>query len=260
MSSGEWLLGSINATTDVLQSRRNFVQHSGDPQSVGLRKFAIQDSQQVLLGVFFSVFKPSSPRWFFFPGPVGRGFFYLRSVVIGLTALVVLVGCGSVSIEDYDSQTPAFAPEEFFSGFLTAHGVVKDFKGRAIRHFSADINACWRDGIGTLDEQFIFDDGERQERVWTLRPLGSGNYVATAGDVVGEGAASWRGNAFFLDYVLQLELESGPFSVRIDDRMYRVADHVVINESRMKKWGFTVGEILLTIIRHPERSGLCATD
>jgi hypothetical protein len=48
--------------------------------------------------------------------------------------------------------------------------------------------------------------------------------------------------------------------VRIDDRMYRVADHIVINESKMKKWGFTVGEILLTIIRHPERSGLCATD
>lgn len=179
---------------------------------------------------------------------------------MGIAGMCLLAGCGSVSVEEYEAQTPAFEPEAFFSGFLTAHGVVKDYKGRAIRHFNADINACWQKGIGTLDEQFVFDDGERQERIWTLEPLGSGNYAATAGDVLGEGTATWRGNAFFLDYVLQLELESGPFSVRIDDRMYRVADHVVINESKMKKWGFTVGEILLTIVRHPERSGLCATD
>jgi hypothetical protein len=250
----------MNLTPGALQPRINFVQHSGDPQPLGPRKFAIRNSQQVPLGVFFSCFKPSSPRWFLFPGPLGRGFFYVRLLSVGIAGMCLLAGCGSVSVEEYESKTPAFEPEAFFSGFLTAHGVVKDYKGRAIRHFSADINACWQEGVGTLDEQFVFDDGERQKRIWTLKPRGTGNYAATAGDVIGEGTATWRGNAFFLDYVLQLELESGPFSVRIDDRMYRVADHIVINESKMKKWGFTVGEILLTIIRHPERSGLCATD
>jgi len=92
-----------------------------------------------------------------------------------------------------------------------------------------------------------------------LTPNPDGGYVATAGDVVGEGNAAWRGNVMFLDYLLQLELDSGPFVVRIDDRMYRVSDDVVINESRMKKWGVTVGEFLLTIVRHPELPDPCET-
>ena len=45
--------------------------------------------------------------------------------------------------------------------------------------------------------------------------------------------------------------------MKIDDRMYRVSENVVINESKMRKLGFGVGEILLTIIRHPERPADC---
>ena len=184
------------------------------------------------------------------PGMLGRGC-ALLSILIGLTA------CGSTSVDDYQAREPAFAPEDFFNGALTAHGVVKDFSGTAIRHFSADIVGCWSDGVGTLDEDFVFDDGEQQTRIWTLTPNGDQTYIGTAGDVVGEGLARWQGNAMFLDYTLQIELEDGPIDVKIDDRMYRVSDNVVINESKMRKFGFGVGEILLTIIRHPDQAADC---
>ena len=160
-------------------------------------------------------------------------------------------------MDDYQAREPAFAPEDFFSGALTAHGVVKDFSGTAIRHFSADIVGCWSDGVGTLDEDFVFDDGEQQARIWTLTPNGDQTYIGTAGDVVGEGLARWQGNAMFLDYTLRIELADGPIDVKIDDRMYRVSDNVVINESKMRKFGFGVGEILLTIIRHPDQAADC---
>ena len=175
----------------------------------------------------------------------------LLGMLIGLTA------CGSTSVDDYQAREPAFAPEDFFNGALTAHGVVKDFSGTAIRHFSADIVGCWSDGVGTLDEDFVFDDGEQQKRVWILTPNGDQAYIGTAGDVVGEGLARWQGNAMFLDYTLRIELEDGPIDVKIDDRMYRVSDDVVINESKMRKFGFGVGEILLTIIRHPDQVADC---
>jgi hypothetical protein len=45
--------------------------------------------------------------------------------------------------------------------------------------------------------------------------------------------------------------------VKIDDRMYRVSENVVINESKMRKLGFGVGEILLTILRRPDRPADC---
>ena len=174
-----------------------------------------------------------------------------------LSMLGLLTACGSTSVDDYQGREPAFAPEDFFKGALTAHGVVKDFSGTAIRHFSADIEGCWSDGVGTLDEDFVFDNGEQQKRIWTLTPNGSQTYIGTAGDVVGEGLARWQGNAMFLDYTLRIELEDGPIDVKIDDRMYRVSDNVVINESKMRKFGFGVGEILLTIIRHPDQAAAC---
>ena len=158
---------------------------------------------------------------------------------------------------DYQGGSPAFEPEAFFDGKLTAHGVIKDYSGKAIRHFNAGIVACWNDGVGTLDENFMFDDGEQQTRLWTLTPNGDQRYIGTAGDVVGDGTARWSGNAMFLDYTLRIDLEDGPLDVQIDDRMYRVSDNVVINESKMRKFGFGVGEIVLTLIRHPEEAVSC---
>lgn len=190
---------------------------------------------------------------------MGRGFLCLKFLLLSVL-ISALVGCGGVQVTDYADRDPAFDARDFFNGFLTAHGVVKNYQGRATRHFNAEIDACWRDGVGTLDERFVFDDGERQTRIWTLKPQDNGRFVATAGDVVGPGTASSAGNAFFLDYVLRVALEDGTIDLRIDDRMYRVSENVVINESSMSKWGLPVGEILLTIIRHPDRDSQCRLD
>jgi len=172
--------------------------------------------------------------------------------------LMLFIGaCGSTSVTDYQDREPRFEPESFFDGALTAHGVVKDFSGTAIRHFNADIVGCWSDGVGTLDESFVFDDGEQQTRIWTLTPSGDQTYIGTAGDVIGDGTARWEGNAMFLDYTLRIALEDSSIDVHIDDRMYRISDNVVVNESKMRKWGFGVGEIVLTLIRHPDQPVDC---
>jgi len=172
--------------------------------------------------------------------------------------LMLLMGaCSSTSVTDYQDREPRFEPESFFDGALTAHGVVKDFSGTAIRHFNADIVGCWSDGVGTLDESFVFDDGEHQTRIRTLTPSGDQTYIGTAGDVIGDGTARWEGNAMFLDYTLRIALEDSSIDVHIDDRMYRISDNVVVNESKMRKWGFGVGEIVLTLIRHPDQPVDC---
>ena len=198
------------------------------------------------------------------PQPNGRRRENSFAVISIIKAMIIatgssLLGCGSATISDYQGRSPAFTPEAFFDGTLTAHGIVKDFSGTAIRHFQADITGCWRDGVGTLDEDFTFDDGEEQTRIWTLTPNGDQTFIGTAGDVVGEGLARWEGNAMFLDYTLRIELENGPIDVRIDDRMYRVSDNIVINESKMRKFGIGVGDILLTLIRHPEIEADCSS-
>jgi len=157
-----------------------------------------------------------------------------------------------VSVTDYAGYGPKLVVETYFSGHLTAHGVVKDRAGKVIRYFNATIEAYWRNGIGTLEEDFVFDDGEKQRRVWTLTPTGTGGYDATAGDVVGTGKVRVAGNSMFLDYVLRIPWNGDSLDLHIDDRMYLVSPDVIINESRMSKFGLDVGQILLVIERRAE--------
>jgi hypothetical protein len=170
----------------------------------------------------------------------------IRYFLIGIFG-IALSACSSVSVEDYATNKPQMVVEEFFNGRLLAHGIVKDRDGRVIRYFSATIDASWRDGIGTLDESFVFDDGEQQKRMWTLKPSADNHYIATAGDVIGEGKMKIAGNSVFLDYVLRVPYDGDSIDLRIDDRMYLVSDRVLLNESIMTKWGFEVGSLMLVI-------------
>ncbi len=172
---------------------------------------------------------------------------------------VVLVGalmaCSNVRVTDYADKKPLFDVEQFFNGDLTAHGVVKDRGGKVIRHFNATIVATWVDGVGTLVEDFVFDDGETQRRIWTLKPDGKGRYTGTAGDVVGVAKLQEGGNSVVLDYVLRLPYNGSEVDVRVDDRMYLVSPDILINESSMSKFGWRVGNLVLVIARQSNIEG-----
>ena len=173
--------------------------------------------------------------------------------------LAVLVGslmaCSGVRVTDYAGKEPLFDVEQFFNGNLTAHGVVKDRGGKVIRHFNASIAATWVDGVGTLVEDFVFDDGETQRRIWTLKPDGKGRYTGTAGDVVGVARLQQAGNSLFLDYILRLPYKGSEVDVRVDDRMYLVSSDILINESGMSKFGWRVGNLVLVIARQSNVEG-----
>lgn len=166
-----------------------------------------------------------------------------------LFIVVLLTSCAESGVQQYSSLQPAFNAEQFFNGPLSAHGILKDRSGNVTRTFNATINANWNNGTGTLEERFEFNDGEVQFRNWTLVPQGNRNYLATAGDVIGEGKAETAGNAFHLVYTLQIQYNDKPLTLAVDDWMFRVNDKVVINRSTLSKWGFNVGSIELTILK-----------
>ncbi|CAA0121662.1 Uncharacterised protein [Halioglobus japonicus] len=171
--------------------------------------------------------------------------------LLAAVLLTILTACTQVDVTDYADARPLLDIEQFFDGELTAHGVVKDRSGKVIRTFNADIAAHWDDGVGTLVEDFVFDDGEKQQRIWTLKADGPGRYTGTAGDVVGEGRLQQAGNSLFLDYILRLDYRGGKVDVRVDDRMYLVSPDVLINESSMSKFGWRVGNLVLVIVKQP---------
>lgn len=174
----------------------------------------------------------------------------LWSLSMALVITGVLAGCAGPGLDDYSDMEPELIPQEFFTGELSARGVVKNRSGEVIRTFDADISASWDDqGVGTLDEVFRFDDGEVQTRVWTLTPNDDGSLHADAGDVVEPGTMRWQGNAINMKYMLRVAYGDGDdtIDVNMDDWMYLITPDTLINETRMTKWGFAVGEIVLVI-------------
>lgn len=168
-----------------------------------------------------------------------------QAICIG--SILFLSGCTTMGVNSYSSFEPAMVPESFFNGPLTAHGIVKDRSGKVIRYFNADIKGSVQGDTITLDEDFVFDDGEEQKRVWKIQKQSDGTYIGTAGDVVGEAFGEISGNSMFLKYVLAVPYKEKTINISIDDRMYLVEDNILINESNMTKFGFKVGQIILVI-------------
>lgn len=169
-----------------------------------------------------------------------------------LCCVALITACSSVTVRDHATFTPTVTLQQFFDGYLTAHGVVKNRSGKISRTFNADIAACWRSDVGYLVEDFVFDDGEQQRRIWTLTPNGDGSFTGTAGDVVGPGNLTVAGNSVFLDYVLRIPLGDSTIDVHVDDRMYLVSPTLLFNESTLTKFGIRVGSLGLVITRPPQ--------
>ncbi len=174
---------------------------------------------------------------------------YTQCKILLLSGLLLMLSsCTTITVDDYASNQPSLDLQQFFDGNLTAHGVLKNRSGKVTRYFNATINAYWKDGVGTLEEKFIFDDGEVQYRNWTLTPSGDG-YAATAGDVIGTGKAQVKGNAMQLKYVLEIQYKGSPLRLQVDDWMWQVDGKTLLNESTLRKFGFKVGSIQLVIVK-----------
>lgn len=176
----------------------------------------------------------------------------LKTLMVGLLSLVLLTACSTTDISVYAKNTPKFDLQGFFTGPLTAHGILKNRSGEVIRYFNATLEGSWEDGVGTLAEVFVFDDGEIQHRTWIMTPDEQGRYTATANDVVGSGDVKIQGNALFMNYVLQVPYKGRTLDINVDDRMYMVDDGIVMNESVMRKFGFEVGYLSIVIQKTPQ--------
>lgn len=175
---------------------------------------------------------------------------YALTIIVFLTTFI-LHGCTSAQLSSYSDNTPKLIPQDFFNGTLKAHGIVKNRSGKVIRYFNADITAHWKNGVGTLDEKFIFNDGEIQYRTWTLTPKATSTsaFTATAGDVVGIGEGDFSGNALRLNYTLSVKYNDSTINLRVDDWMWLTDSKTLLNESTLTKYGFKVGSVQLVITK-----------
>lgn len=169
---------------------------------------------------------------------------------LSLGLCTLLTGCSSMQLQDFNNTSPEFVPQEYFNGPLKAYGLVKNRSGKIIRTFKGDLVGSWdKNGVGTLDEHFVYNDGEQLHRTWTMKPSGEKTFIATAGDIVGEAQMQAQGNTVMIDYTMQVPYGNGTLDIDVRDWLHLQDDGVILNHSKMKKFGIEVGELVITIIK-----------
>lgn len=172
----------------------------------------------------------------------------LCAAALGLT---LLAGCASIDPKVYAEQKPALDLRQYFNGTLEGHGAVMDRSGQVTRRFVVTIKATWQGEVGTLDEDFVWSDGVRDKRVWTLKPgANKGEWIGTAADVIGQANGRVSGNALNWSYTLAYKTAEGKtYDIGFDDWMFLIDERVMLNRAVMSFWGFRVGEVLISFTR-----------
>ncbi len=165
-----------------------------------------------------------------------------------------MVSCSS-NTQTYENRTPKLVMDNFFDGYLCAWGIVKDRSGIVKRKFVADIIASKQDKKIILDENFLFNDGEKQQRIWSFIKQGE-QWIGTAGDVVGEAVGKVVGDSIHLTYQLAINNDGKTIKVSMDDWLHLVDKNTMIGSTNMSKWGFNLGQIQITI---KKQQSLCIT-
>jgi hypothetical protein len=170
-----------------------------------------------------------------------------------LLLAIVLTGCSSMKPEDFAGREPKLVLEEYFLGQTKAWGIFEDRFGRLRRSFVVDITGTWDEEkqLLTLEEDFLYDDGETDQRVWEVTKLGPHRYNGRAADVVGVAEGKIYGNALNWKYDIDLKTKDSSLRVTFNDWMFLQDEETLINRAKVTKWGILVGEVSIFFRKRP---------
>jgi hypothetical protein len=168
---------------------------------------------------------------------------------LSLASLLALSACSAPTPDRYAQQLPRLDMARYFNGTLDAHGMFQDRSGEVIKRFVVVMQCRWDGDTGILDEQFRYADGSTEQRIWTLRRTGPDTFTGTAKDVVGTAHGKAVGNTLHWNYVLALPVDGKIINVDMDDWMFLIDDKVMLNRTRMSKYGFELGNVTVSFTK-----------
>ena len=168
----------------------------------------------------------------------------IRRIVM-LLPLLLVAGCSTMKPSDFAGSEPLLDLFAYFEGKTRAWGIFEGRSGELKRQFTVDILGVVEGDRLTLTEDFVYADGETQQRIWVIDRLDEHRYQGRAGDVVGTAEGLAYGQALNWRYTLDLPYRDGTVEVQFDDWMYLQPGRVMVNRARVSKFGFRLGEVTL---------------
>jgi hypothetical protein len=166
-----------------------------------------------------------------------------------LIALVALNGCAKMKPIDFKNSKPSFILENYFTGKTKAWGIFEDRFGNIRRQFSVDITGTWDNRELVLDEQFVYNDGERDQRIWTIEKIDAHTYLGRAKDIIGVAQGKAYGNALNWQYDMDLKVGASTIQVHFNDWMFLQSSEVLLNRAKVSKLGIELGTVTLAFTK-----------
>lgn len=167
--------------------------------------------------------------------------------ILLVLAFGLMAACtGKPALDDETLSDRHLNLEEFFAGHIVAHGQFQDIFGTVRRRFDVDINGTWDGQTLTLVEDFVYEDGSTEQRIWTLIKTGDDTWRGTAPGVIGEAFGEENGDTFNWTYTIDLPVPDGTLRVTFDDWMWLLSEDRLLNRAYMKRGGIDIGDVIIT--------------
>lgn len=155
-----------------------------------------------------------------------------------------------MNLHDFKDIEPSLLLEEFFVGNSKARGLFEDRFGKVRTQFTVEIEGEWDGKNLTLNEDFVYANGDQEKRTWTIRKTGENTYEGATDNVIGVARGETAGNAFNWRYDFNLSVGEGKvWKVHFDDWMFLQSDGVLLNKARIKRWGVTLGTVFISFTK-----------
>lgn len=169
-----------------------------------------------------------------------------------MASLMALAACsGKPSFDDAALSDRKLDLETFFDGELVAYGQFQDVFGTVRRQFTVQISGDWNGERLRLEENFLYEDGSTEQRVWTLVKTGPDSWRGTAPGVIGEATGEEQGDRFNWRYTIDLPVPTSDgtaetLRVSFDDWMWLLSDDRLFNRAYMKRYGVDIGDVSIS--------------
>lgn len=163
------------------------------------------------------------------------------SLLLCLLVCLLTAGCHGLRPESFAGAGPRFDPDRFFDGPTRSWGLIESRSGKPKSRFRTEMMGRREGGELVITQDFTFEDGHRQQRVWRVRKIDDHRYDATANDVVGVSHGLAYGNTFKWDYTVAGRTPLT--NLRFKLWMYLQADgETMINRVTITKFGVILAE------------------
>ncbi|MDA1332359.1 MAG: DUF3833 family protein [Proteobacteria bacterium] len=161
--------------------------------------------------------------------------------------ILSLIGCSHEETlkQDINNMT-TFDLVNFFSGSTQGSGFVQDRSGEIIRTFEVATVGTFNNDSGTLQETFTWNNGEVENRTWTLSRNGETEWSGLAPDVVGTASGKITNDKLRWSYTLTLNVGGKRINLKFDDQMWVSETGVLVNHAKFSKFGFHLGDVVVS--------------